>query len=130
VSDESSPKRLTVLGVAAIVTGLCGFVLVAVGWWFRDWDPSSDRQRLDDGSWWAGVVSQGLGYLAFGKLGFKVALATVAGSIGVTAWARRRSKENAAGPPGVTGAPPAWCAGFHAAIGAGTPPDDRRGRPE
>lgn len=76
--------------MAAVVAGICALALIALGWWFQDWEHSTDRQRFEDGSWWAGVLSRALGYIALGQFGFKLALAGVVGSVSLAAWASRR----------------------------------------
>ncbi|MFI6825216.1 hypothetical protein ACIBJE_30350 [Micromonospora sp. NPDC050187] len=82
------------LVVAAILVGVAALGLVALGWWLRDWEFSTDRDRYLDPSWWAGVITVGLGNLAFGKVGFKIALAAVA-AVAALLWARRRRAEAA-----------------------------------
>ncbi|GLY23867.1 hypothetical protein [Micromonospora sp. NBRC 101691] len=80
--------------VAAVLVGVLALGLVALGWWLRDWEFSTDRDRYLDPSWWAGVIVIGLGNLAFGKVGFKIALAVVAGGAALL-WARRRRADHA-----------------------------------
>ncbi|OZV81024.1 hypothetical protein CA850_12820 [Micromonospora echinospora] len=79
---------------ASVLVGVLALGLVALGWWLRDWEFSTDRDRYLDPSWWAGVISIGLGNLAFGKVGFKIALAVVAGGAALL-WARRRRADHA-----------------------------------
>ncbi|MEH1128030.1 hypothetical protein [Micromonospora sp. CPCC 206061] len=88
MADEAESRSRRTLIIAAVVAGLCSLALVVLGWWFRDWEHSTDRQRFEDGSWWAGVVSQVLGYLALGKIGFKLALGGVVAAVSLSAWAR------------------------------------------
>ncbi|WP_416905393.1 hypothetical protein [Micromonospora echinospora] len=90
---RNSTARLT---VAAVLVGVLALGLVALGWWLRDWEFSTDRGRYLDPSWWAGVIVIGLGNLAFGKVGFKIALAVVAGGAALL-WARRRRADHPAG---------------------------------
>ncbi|MFE0594025.1 hypothetical protein [Micromonospora echinospora] len=80
--------------VAAVLVGVLALGLVALGWWLRDWEFSTDRDRYLDPSWWAGVIVIGLGNLAFGKVGFKIALAVVAGGAALL-WARHRRADHA-----------------------------------
>ncbi|BCL16697.1 hypothetical protein [Micromonospora sagamiensis] len=76
--------------VAALLTGLLALGLVALGWWLRNWEFSTDRGRFLDPSWWAGLVTTGLGHLAFGKVGLKIALVAVGAVTAGTLWARGR----------------------------------------
>ncbi|SCL31765.1 hypothetical protein GA0074692_3173 [Micromonospora pallida] len=81
------------LAVAAVLVGVVALGLVTLGWWFRDWEFSTDRDRYLDPSWWGGVITVDLGHLAFGKVGFKIALAAVA-AVGALLWARRRRADH------------------------------------
>lgn len=82
------------LVIAAVVAGAAGLILVTLGWWVVDWQYRADRDRIYDPSWWSSVVLRGLGYFAFGKAGFKIALIAVAGLAAGVAWlvGRRRSR--------------------------------------
>lgn len=84
-----SPKKLI---IAAVVAGAAGLALVAAGWWIQDWQHVDGWDRLADGSWWAGAIVRGFGYLAFGKGGFKVALAVLlAAGVVIVRMRRRRT---------------------------------------
>ncbi|MER7420037.1 hypothetical protein ABT346_25210 [Micromonospora peucetia] len=84
--------------LAALLTGAVALGLVALGWWLRDGEYRADRGRFLDPGWWVGFATSGLGHLAFGRTGFKIALV----ALGLTAAAlvglrRRRATETA--PP-------------------------------
>jgi hypothetical protein len=85
------PKKLI---VAAVVAGAAGLALFAAGWWIQDWQQADGSDRLADGSWWAGAIVRGLGYLAFGQVGFKVALAVLLAAGVVIARVQRRRTPN------------------------------------
>ncbi|MEH1098951.1 hypothetical protein [Micromonospora sp. CPCC 205561] len=91
---RGSGRRYT---VAALLTGAVALGLVALGWWLRDGEYRADRGRFLDPGWWVGVVTSGVGHLAFGKVGFKIALVVLglvaAGLVGLR---RRRAAEAAA----------------------------------
>ena len=100
VADIRTVNRRRLI-IAAVVAGAAGLALVALGWWVVDWQYRADRDRTSDPSWWSSVVLRGLGFLAFGKAGFKIALVCVAGLAAGVAWliGRRRGR-NAAELPG------------------------------
>ena len=87
-----------VLGAAALVAGLGGLALIAVGWWLLDWRYSDQWSRFGDGAWWASMSARALGYLALGKLGFKVALATVIAILALVTMRGRLSRGAAERP--------------------------------
>ncbi|MEU4567411.1 hypothetical protein [Micromonospora sp. NPDC023956] len=107
------------LVVAALLTALGALGLVALGWWLRDWEFSTDRGRFLDPSWWAGSMTTGLGYLAFGKAGFKIALVAVGAVAAGTLWARGRR-----------GGDPSDAAGTRDADGTAGARPDAGGRPD
>ncbi|MFV2113114.1 hypothetical protein ACFHW0_12355 [Micromonospora sp. LOL_025] len=84
--------------VAALLTGAVALGLVALGWWLRDGEYRADRGRFLDPGWWIGVATSGLGHLAFGRTGFKIALVALglmaAGLVGL-----RRRRAAGAAPP-------------------------------
>ncbi len=82
--------------VAALLAGATGLALAALGWWLVDWQFRGDRERLIDPSWWTSTILRLLGYLAFGKVGFKVALVTVVGAVAAVGWLRARRRRGAA----------------------------------
>ena len=92
-------KRLV---IAAVVAGAGGLALVALGWWVVDWQVRADRDRVADPAWWTSVVLRGLGYFAFGKAGFKIALVAVAGIVGGVAWLRARRRATSEDSPSNT----------------------------
>jgi len=83
------PKHLILAAVLAAAAGLALFVL---GWWIVDWQFRADWGRLSEPSWWTGGVVRSVGYLAFSKLGFKLALASVLGGTAWVAWLRARRR--------------------------------------
>ena len=86
------------LVLAAVLAGVAGLGLVALGWWIVDWQHQTGWSRLEDGTWWAGLFVRMMGFLAIGKAGFKVALAVVLCSAAlVVRWKRRRVEP--VGPP-------------------------------
>lgn len=89
--NASFPKRHVVAAVLAVVGGLA---LTIAGWWFVGFEYRGDWGRFTDGSWWASGVAKAFGLLAFGKAGFKVALALVAAVIAISAKVagRRRAR--------------------------------------
>jgi hypothetical protein len=82
--------------VAALLAGAASLALVVLGWWLVDWQFRADRERLTDPSWWTSTTLRLLGYLAFGKVGFKVALVTVVGAAAAVGWLRARRRRGAA----------------------------------
>ncbi len=99
--------RRRVLGTAALLAGLGGLALIAAGWWLLDWRYPDQWSRFGDGAWWASMGARALGYLAFGKLGFKVALATVIVILALVTMRGRPSRGAAERPrpPGPTEGP-------------------------
>ncbi|MFG1927722.1 hypothetical protein [Cryptosporangium sp. NPDC048952] len=89
--NASLPKRHV---AAAVLTVAGGLALILVGWWIVGFEFQGDWGRFADGSWWASEAVKAIGLLAFGKAGFKVALACVAAAIAVSAKvvSRRRRK--------------------------------------
>ena len=80
------------LAVAAVLAGAAGLALIALGWWIVDWQHERGWGGLSDPRSWLGFVVRTLGYLAIGKVGFKVALGVVFVGVGMgVAWRRRRS---------------------------------------
>lgn len=96
------PTRPTHLRIAAILAGATALLLIVLGWWFQGWEYSNDPARFAEPTWLAGFASRLLGFLAFGKIGFKVALALVAGSVALLVWLRRSHPQTstASGGPG------------------------------
>ncbi|GIG63275.1 hypothetical protein Lfu02_76470 [Longispora fulva] len=90
--DDRIPPSNRRWTLAAVVAGLGGVSLVVAGWSLRGWQIAPDRDKLGDADWWLGIVSHGLAHLAFGKVGFKVALAAVGLTIGLVMWLRQRRK--------------------------------------
>lgn len=89
--DRSGPRGTGILVVAAATAGLVAVALVVLGIWLRH-GVAGDGPRFAAAGWWVGIASQAVGYLAFGKAGFKVALAVILGAIGLVAWIRERGK--------------------------------------
>lgn len=78
--------------MAAVLAGAAGLALIALGWWIVDWQYDSGWSGLSDANSWLGFLVRTLGYLAIGKVGFKVALGVVFVGVGLAAaWRRRRS---------------------------------------
>ncbi|WP_412540014.1 hypothetical protein R8Z50_29955 [Longispora sp. K20-0274] len=92
IDDRTPPPSNSRWTLAAVLAGLGGATLVLVGWALRGWQIAPDGAKLGDSDWWMGVLSHGLAHLAFGKVGFKVALAAVGGTIALVVWLRRRRK--------------------------------------
>ncbi|MEH0972560.1 hypothetical protein V6U77_15680 [Micromonospora sp. CPCC 205546] len=82
--------------VAALLAGAVALGLVAWGWWLRDWEYRADRGRFLDPGWWAGVATSGLGHLAFGRTGFKIALVALGLTAAALVGLRRRRAAGAA----------------------------------
>jgi len=81
-----------ILAAAALISGVGAIGLIVLGLWLRHRDGGP---RYTEPSWWAGVGSQALGYLALGKGGLKAVLAVLLGASATVAWIRgRRSKES------------------------------------
>ncbi|GAA3383793.1 hypothetical protein [Cryptosporangium minutisporangium] len=93
--STSRPKHLV---LAAALTGVGGLALVVLGWWIVGWEYRGDWGRLTDFSWWVGGVLRGLGFLAYGKAGLKIALGCVAAVVAALAWLRSRRHHRAAQP--------------------------------
>ncbi|MEV4642320.1 hypothetical protein AB0J80_33720 [Actinoplanes sp. NPDC049548] len=91
MADNTANHRRLV--IAAVLAGTAGLALVALGWWVVGWRIRADWGSWADGSWWAGAAVRGLGYLAFGKAGFKVALILLAGVSAGTTWVRARRRK-------------------------------------
>ncbi|MEU7909136.1 hypothetical protein [Actinoplanes sp. NPDC049118] len=87
--------------LAAVVAGAAGLALFALGWWIVDWQFRADWGRWSEPSWWAGGLVRSLGYLAFSKVGFKVALAGIVGAAACLAWLRARRRDQAGANPGL-----------------------------
>ncbi|GAA0238879.1 hypothetical protein [Cryptosporangium japonicum] len=87
--SESTPKRHV---VAAVLTVAGGLALIVLGWWIVGFEYQGDWGRFADGSWWTSEAVKALGLLAFGKVGFKIALAgvAVAAAVGAKVVSRRR----------------------------------------
>lgn len=90
--NRTADVRRKHLIVAALLAGAAGLALVVLGWWLVDWQYQSDRGRLTDPSWWTSTAMRLLGYLAIGKVGFKVALVTVVGAVAAVGWLRARRR--------------------------------------
>jgi hypothetical protein len=93
--DRSGQRGTGVLVIAAVTAGVVAVALVALGFWLRH-SAAGDGPRFTSIGWWGGVASQAVGYLAFGKAGFKVSLAAVLGTAGAVTWfreSRRRARE-------------------------------------
>ncbi|BCB79086.1 hypothetical protein GCM10022251_19120 [Phytohabitans flavus] len=90
-------RSTAVLATAAVLAGGTAVALIALAFWLRGWAPVSDGPRFADPRWWLSLLSQTAGYLALGKVGFKVALAVVLGASGLTVlmWERRRERRKA-----------------------------------
>ncbi|WP_035859125.1 hypothetical protein [Cryptosporangium arvum] len=71
--------------VAAVLTVAGGLALIVLGWWFVGFEYQGDWGRFADGSWWASEAVKAVGLLAFGKVGFKVALVCVGAAIAIGA---------------------------------------------
>lgn len=80
------------LVAAAVLAGAAGLALMALGWWIVDWRDDGWRGWWDAGRWTASALHLA-GYLIFGKVGFKVALAVVCVGVGLVAGLRRRSRD-------------------------------------
>ncbi|MCA2214165.1 hypothetical protein [Jidongwangia harbinensis] len=92
--------------LAVLLAGAAGLTLVVLGWWIVDWQARSDGDRVGDPSWWAGGLARLAGYLSLSKVGFKLALVAVLGTVAAVAWMRsRRDRQESAvpGPPARTG---------------------------
>lgn len=76
------------LVIAAIVAGISGISLIALGWWIQDWQVATGWDRLGEPGWWMAVIMRTLGFLTLGKVGFKIAFVIVAAVIGIVAWRR------------------------------------------
>jgi hypothetical protein len=83
---------------SAVLAGVAGLGLVALGWWIVGWHDDPGWGRLTDLRWWLGGTVRGLGYLTIGKVGFKVAMALVLGGVVVVRRVRGRRAESAATP--------------------------------
>ena len=93
--NSSVPKRYL---VAAVLTAAGGVALLVVGWWLVGFEYRDDWSRLADGAWWASSLLKGLGFLAFGKAGFKIALVCVVALIALGAKLRLRRRAQATDP--------------------------------
>jgi hypothetical protein len=98
--NATRPRYLV---LAAVLAGAGALALVAAGWWIVGWEYRGDWGRYADASWWGGLVLRSLGFLAFGKAGFKIALACVVGTVAAVSWLRTRRRPRTL-PPG-TGEP-------------------------
>jgi hypothetical protein len=96
--NETRDVRRRHLIVAALLAGAVGLALVVLGWWLVDWQFQGDRGRLSDPSWWTSATLRLLGYLAIGKVGFKVALVTVVGAVAAVGWLRARRRRQVTQP--------------------------------
>lgn len=112
--DRSGPRGTGVLVVAAVTAGVVSAALVVAGIWLRH-SVGGDGPRFAAAGWWVGMASQVVGYLAFGKAGFKVALAAILGAAGLVTWVRESRRRNGDAPPADT------------APGGGADEDGRRG---
>jgi hypothetical protein len=83
---------------ALILAGVAGLGTIALGWWLMGWQHQTGWSRLSDGGWWGGTAAHLLGYLALGKVGFKVALGVVFAGVAFSAWLRGRHKESGGDP--------------------------------
>ena len=92
-------KQLTVALVLAFAMGLG---LIALGWAFMGWEHRTGWSRLSDGGWWSGTVAHLAGYLALSKVGFKVALGVVFGSLALATWLRSRRQGWTGGQDGAS----------------------------
>ncbi|BCB84170.1 hypothetical protein [Phytohabitans suffuscus] len=90
---DRSARGTGILATAAVVAGVTAVALVVLGFWLRDWVRPGDGTHFTDPRWWVGVVSHIGGYLALGKVGFKVALAVVLGASGLVVLMRQRRRE-------------------------------------
>lgn len=91
-ADVVNEKRHLIL--AAVLAGVAGLGLVVLGWWIIDWQFRADWGRLTEASWWTSGVVRALGFLAFGKVGFKLALAAVLGTVAAVAWWKGRKRQS------------------------------------
>lgn len=89
---DRSGRGTGVLASAAVIAGLTAVTLIVLGFWLRGWVLPSDGPRFTDPRWWLGLLSHAGGYLALGKVGFKVALAVVLGAAGLLALRRERRR--------------------------------------
>jgi len=83
------------LVAAAVLTVVGGLGLIVAGWWVVGFEYQGEWSRLTDTSWWTGGVLRALGFLAFGKAGFKIALACVVAAVAVVAKLRLRRRTRA-----------------------------------
>jgi len=92
---DGSERRTGVLATAAVIAGVTAVTLVVAGFWLRDWMLAGDGDRFNP-RWWLGLLSHIGGYLALGKVGFKVALAVVLGVSGAAVLLRERRRQRGA----------------------------------
>ncbi|MGY0236581.1 hypothetical protein [Longispora urticae] len=90
--DDRTPPSNRRWTLAALLAGLGGASLVVVGWSLRGWHIAPDHTRLGDGDWWLGLLSHGMAHLAFGRVGFKVALGAVVVTVACVVWLRGRRR--------------------------------------
>ncbi|TQS41354.1 hypothetical protein [Cryptosporangium phraense] len=91
--NASLPKSQKAAAVLVVAGGLA---LTVLGWWIVGFEYRDDLGRFVDVTWWLHGAVRALGLLAFGKVGFKIALAVV--GVVVAVGAKLRSRRGAREP--------------------------------